>query len=30
VRVAFTVPIGDEEIDEEVKNDGPIATNFGR
>jgi two-component system sensor histidine kinase KdpD len=29
-RVAFTVPIGDEEIDEEVKHDEPIAANFGR
>jgi signal transduction histidine kinase len=25
VRVAFTVPIGDEEIDEEVNHDQPIA-----
>jgi K+-sensing histidine kinase KdpD len=29
-RVAFTVPVGDEEIDEEVKHDEPIAANFGR
>ncbi len=29
-RVAFTVPIGDEEIDEEVKHDESIAANFGR
>jgi two-component system sensor histidine kinase KdpD len=29
-RVAFTAPIGDEEIDEEVKHDEPIAANFGR
>jgi K+-sensing histidine kinase KdpD len=28
-RIAFTVPIGDEEIDEEVRHDGPIAANFG-
>jgi len=29
-RIAFTVPIGDEEIDEEVKYDESIAANFGR
>jgi signal transduction histidine kinase len=29
-RVAFTVPTGDEEIDEEVRHDEPIAANFGR
>jgi two-component system, OmpR family, sensor histidine kinase KdpD len=29
-RVAFTVPIGDEEIDEEVKHDEAITANFGR
>jgi two-component system sensor histidine kinase KdpD len=29
-RIAFTVPIGDEEIDEEVKHDEPIAANIGR
>jgi signal transduction histidine kinase len=29
-RVAFTVSIGDEEIDEEVKHDEPIAANYGR
>jgi K+-sensing histidine kinase KdpD len=28
--VAFTAPIGDEEIDEEVRHDEPIAANFGR
>src|SRR5262245_33834891 len=29
-RIAFTVPVGDEEIDKEVKQDEPIAANFGR
>jgi K+-sensing histidine kinase KdpD len=29
-RVAFTVPIGDEETDEEVKHDEPISANFSR
>jgi two-component system sensor histidine kinase KdpD len=29
-RIAFTVPIGDEEIDEEVRHDEPTAANFGR
>jgi len=29
-RVAFTMSIGDEEIDEEVRHDEPIAANFGR
>jgi two-component system sensor histidine kinase KdpD len=29
-RIAFTVPIGDEEIDEEVGHDESIAANFGR
>jgi two-component system sensor histidine kinase KdpD len=29
-RVAFTVPIGDEEIDEEIKHDESIAANFSR
>jgi two-component system sensor histidine kinase KdpD len=29
-RIAYTVPIGDEEIDEEVKHDESIAANFGR
>jgi len=29
-RIAFTVPIGDEEIDEEVRQDEPITANFGR
>jgi signal transduction histidine kinase len=29
-RVAFTMPVGDEEIDEGFKNDGSIAANFSR
>jgi two-component system sensor histidine kinase KdpD len=29
-RVAFTVPVGDEEIDKGFKHDEPIATHFGR
>jgi two-component system sensor histidine kinase KdpD len=28
--ITFTVPIGDEEIDEEVNHDEPISANFGR
>ncbi|HKQ75345.1 MAG TPA: DUF4118 domain-containing protein [Blastocatellia bacterium] len=29
-RIVFTVPVGDEEVDKEVKQDEPIAANFGR
>ena len=29
-RVAFTMPVGDEEIDEGLKNDESIAANFSR
>src|SRR5262249_58087491 len=29
-RVAFTVPVGDEEINEGVKHDEPIEVHFGR
>jgi two-component system, OmpR family, sensor histidine kinase KdpD len=29
-RVAFTIPIGDEEIDKGLKHDEPITANFGR
>jgi two-component system sensor histidine kinase KdpD len=28
--VAFTIPVGDEEIDKELKHGGPGTANFGR
>jgi hypothetical protein len=29
-RVALTIPVGDEEIDKDLKGDEPIAAKFGR